>query len=151
MSANWLRRVTGLDVRRQHGSYLLLAQNLKVASSQVQMAWPARARMGYSAPQRAVQLSGGSKWRTNASAMQRDEIWNHLCCAVRRITSAPECTSTPSNWKNESTNAMEPGCGPCWTSRSSRSTLVWPSGQSGLRSQRPWWSRGKINHHFLSA
>ena len=140
-----------LDVRRRLGSYLLLAQNLKVASSQVQMAWPGRARMGYRAPQRAVQVSGGSKWRTNASATQRDAFWNNLCCAVRRRQQSPECTSVPSNWKNECTSAMEPGCGPYWTSRSSRSTHVWPSGQSGLRSQRPWWSRGKINHHILSA
>ena len=88
--------------------------------------------MRYNARQRAVQVAGGSEWRTNANATRRDEIWNGLCCAVRRITSAPECTSVPSNWKNESTSAMEPGCGPYWTSRSSRSTHVWPSGQSGL-------------------
>ena len=25
------------------------------------------------------------------------------------------------------------------------------SGRSGFRSQRPWWSWGKINHHILSA
>ena len=92
--------MTCLDVRRRLGSYLLLAQNLKVASSQVQMAWPGRARMGYRAPQRAVQVSGGAERPTNASATQRDEFWNSLCCAVRRRHQMPECTRAPSNWKN---------------------------------------------------
>ena len=46
--------------------------------------------MGYRAPQRAVQVSGGSKWRTNASATQRDEFWNNVCCVeTRGETSKP--------------------------------------------------------------
>ena len=73
--------------------------NLKVSSSQEQMAWPVRARSGYSAPQRAVRVSGGSARPTNASATPRDVFWNGLCCAVRSHQQMPECSSTPSNWK----------------------------------------------------
>ena len=73
--------------------------NIKVFSSQVQMAWPGRARMAHSAPERAVQLSGGSARPTNPSATQRDAFWNRLGHAVRRHQHIPECTRTPSNWK----------------------------------------------------
>ena len=63
------------------------------------MAWPGRVRMGYRAPQRAVQVSGGSERPTNASATQRDAFWNGFGNAVRRCQQIPECTSVPSNWK----------------------------------------------------
>ena len=74
--------------------------NLKVSSSQVQVAWPGRARSAFTAPQRAVQLSGGPARPTNPSATQRDAFWNGLGYAVRRHQQIPECSRTPSNWKN---------------------------------------------------
>ena len=98
-----------------------------------------------SAPFKFLVVQNGQPTPAQRSATHFGMDWAMQCVGVSRFRNAPE--RIPSG-RNQSASAMGPSCGAYWISTSSSSTSVWPSGQSGFSF---WWSRGKINHHILSA
>ena len=99
----------------------------------------------FSAPFDFLVVQRGKPMPAQHSATHFGTIRAVQCVRFSRFRNAAERIPTG---RLECTSAMGPSCGAYWTSVSSTSTSVWPSGQSGFSF---WWSRGKINHHLHSS
>ena len=98
-----------------------------------------------SAPFNFLVVQHGQPTPAQRSATHFGIDWDMQCVGISTFRNAPERLPTG---RNQCASAMGPSCGAYWTSTSSSSTPAWPCGRSGFSF---WWSRGKINHHILSA
>ena len=88
----------------------------------------------FSAPFDFLVVQRGKPMPAQHSATHFGTIRAVQCVRFSRFRNAAERIPTG---RLECASAMGPSCGAYWTSTSSSSTSVWPSGQSGFSFQRP--------------